>query len=144
MVRQDLAKQGAGAEHADCCSLWPHLQGNIKYCSFRNPLKEVSVYGGDAVCSVETVGGRKKVSPKDLLEVQRTMRADIVAAPGEEVSLDVTAPRRAQRAVSRAGEWLKEIVDAKASDATLAFNVAHTCKSHAFYISSLGLILYHH
>jgi tRNA-guanine family transglycosylase len=122
VVRQDLAKQAGADTSLGCLHLWPHLKGHVKYLSFRNPLKETSVYGGDAVCSVDTVGGRKKVAPKDLLELQRVMRADIVAAPGEEVTLDVTAPRRAQRAVARASDWLKEILQAKASAPDLAFD----------------------
>jgi len=101
---------------------WPHLKGHVTYCSFRNPRLNPSVHGGDAVCSVETVGGRRKVSPRDLLDCQRTMRANIVAAPGEEVAMDVVAPRRAHRAVSRAKDWLKDILDAKAQEPALDFD----------------------
>eukprot|EP00913_Durusdinium_trenchii_P027638 g25919.t1 len=60
------------------------------------------------VCSVETAGGRRKVGAKEMLETQKVMRVDLVASPGEEVTLDVTASRRGQRAVARAAEWLKD------------------------------------
>lgn len=104
-----------------CRSFWPHLRTHMTYCSFRNPRQNPSVYGGDAVCSVETSGGRRKVGAKEMLQTQKIMRVDLVASPGEEVTLDVTAARRGQRAVARAAEWLKEILEAKASDPELDF-----------------------
>jgi len=70
---------------------------------------------------VETAGGRRKVGAKEMLQTQKIMRVDLVAAPGEEVTLEVTAARRGQRAVARAAEWLKEILEAKASDPELGF-----------------------
>jgi len=57
-----------------------------------------------------------------MLDTQKVMRADIVACPGEEVGLDVTASRRSSRAVTRAAEWLKEILEAKAQDPGLGFD----------------------
>jgi len=74
------------------------------------------------VCSVETTGGRRKVGPKETLSVQRVMRTDILAAPGEEVPMDVVGARRGNRAVTRATEWLKEILEAKATEPELAFD----------------------
>merc|ERR1719226_137408 len=47
---------------------------------------------------------------------------DLVAAPGEDVPLDVTAIRRLSRAVVRATDWLKEILEAKAADPNLDFD----------------------
>jgi len=123
VVRQDLAKLDGENASKGCCALWPHLFGNVKYCSFRNPLKNPSVHGGDAACSVETVGGRKKVLPKDVLDLQELMRADIVGAPGEEVTYDVIASRRMQRAVARAGDWLKQILDTKAKQPSSDWHV---------------------
>mmetsp|Transcript_5261 Transcript_5261/g.7643 ORF Transcript_5261/g.7643 Transcript_5261/m.7643 type:complete len:455 (-) Transcript_5261:97-1461(-) len=121
LIREDLIKQQAVTETStSCSSLWPHLKGHVTYCSFRNPLKSPSVYGADAVCSVETYGGRKKVPPRTLLDLQQVMRASIVAAPGEEVPLD-GGSRKLQRAVSRSGDWLKEILDAKANQPELNF-----------------------
>lgn len=122
VVRQDLAQPGDSAKAAGCSGCWPYLAGQVKYCSFRNPLKHTSIHGGDAVCSVETVGGRRKVAVKDFLDLQKVMRADIIAAPGEEVTLDVTAHRRMHRAVSRSGDWLKEILAAKAQEPGLDFD----------------------
>ena len=54
-----------------CRSFWPHLKAQLTYCSFRNPRQNPSVYGGDAVCSVETAGGRRKVGAKEMLETQK-------------------------------------------------------------------------
>ncbi|CAK9081135.1 unnamed protein product [Durusdinium trenchii] len=105
-----------------CRSFWPHLRSHLTYCSFRNPRQNPSIHGGDAVCSVETAGGRRKVGAKEMLETQKVMRVDLVASPGEEVTLDVTASRRGQRAVARAAEWLKEILEAKAGDPQLDFD----------------------
>lgn len=122
VVRQDLAPTYENAPTPGCAGWWPYLEGQIKYCSFRNPLKKVSIYGGDAVCQVETIGGRRKVPVKDFLDVQKTMRATIVAAPAEEVALDVTAHRRMHRAVSRSRDWLKEILAAKAKEPDLSFD----------------------
>ena len=45
---------------------------------------------------------------EELLGVQRAMRMDVVAAPGEDVPLGVTALRRLSRAVVRAGDWLRD------------------------------------
>mmetsp|Transcript_71257 Transcript_71257/g.133291 ORF Transcript_71257/g.133291 Transcript_71257/m.133291 type:complete len:455 (-) Transcript_71257:82-1446(-) len=103
-----------------CSGFWPHLKNQFTYCSFRNPLRSISVYGGDAVCSVETFAGRRKVSPKELLSVQKIMRATLLAAPGEEVGLDVSTSRRTNRAITRAEEWLKEILETKVQDTDLA------------------------
>merc|ERR1719330_918217 len=47
---------------------------------------------------------------------------DLLAAPAEDVPLDVAGARRVNRAVSRAGDWLKEILEAKATDETLSFD----------------------
>merc|ERR1719330_1983776 len=47
---------------------------------------------------------------------------DLLAAPAEDVPLDVAGARRVSRAVSRAGDWLKEILEAKATDESLAFD----------------------
>lgn len=105
-----------------CRGFWPHLDKQIAYCSFRNPRVNPSVHGGDTVCSVETTGGRRKVGPKEFLDLQRTMRMDLVAAPGEEVPLDVAGSRRIHRAVARAGEWLRDILEAKATDPDLDFD----------------------
>eukprot|EP00928_Gymnodinium_smaydae_P054330 TRINITY_DN3811_c1_g2_i1.p1 TRINITY_DN3811_c1_g2~~TRINITY_DN3811_c1_g2_i1.p1 ORF type:complete len:472 (+),score=118.34 TRINITY_DN3811_c1_g2_i1:74-1489(+) len=105
-----------------CRGFWPHLKGQLTYCSYRNPYLKDSVFGGDSVCSVETSGGRKKMGPRDLLDIQQVMRADLVAAPGEEVPLDIVAPRRLHRTVDRASDWLKKILDAKASEPGLAFD----------------------
>lgn len=105
-----------------CRGFWPHLDNQVTYCSFRNPRVNPSVHGGDAVCSVETTGGRKKVGPKEFIDLQRTMRMDLVAAPAEEVPLDVAGSRRIHRAVSRAGEWLREVLEAKATDKELDFD----------------------
>lgn len=112
---KEVAQQGLGG-------FWPHMQGHLTYCAFRNPRQNPSIYGGDALCSVETAGGRRKVGPKELLQTQKIMRADIVAAPGEEVGLDVVAARRGQRAVARASEWLKELLEAKATEPDLGFD----------------------
>mmetsp|Transcript_15309 Transcript_15309/g.29611 ORF Transcript_15309/g.29611 Transcript_15309/m.29611 type:complete len:477 (-) Transcript_15309:59-1489(-) len=105
-----------------CRGFWPHLKANFTYCSYRNPRHNPSVHGGDTLCSVETAGGRRKVGPKEALSVQRVMRTDILAAPGEEVPMDVAGARRGNRAVSRATEWLKEILEAKATEPELAFD----------------------
>jgi len=107
---------------AGCRGFWPHLKANLTYCSYRNPRHNPSVYGGDTLCSVETAGGRRKVGPKEALSVQRVMRTDILAAPGEEVPMDVVGARRGNRAVTRATEWLKEILEAKATEPELAFD----------------------
>merc|ERR1712187_333060 len=50
------------------------------------------------------------------------MRTDIVAAPGEEVSLDLSAARRLHGGVSRSIQWLKDILEAKAQDPDLNFD----------------------
>eukprot|EP00927_Polykrikos_kofoidii_P009793 TRINITY_DN14103_c0_g1_i1.p1 TRINITY_DN14103_c0_g1~~TRINITY_DN14103_c0_g1_i1.p1 ORF type:complete len:518 (-),score=80.49 TRINITY_DN14103_c0_g1_i1:176-1660(-) len=104
-----------------CKSFWPHLEGHFTYSSFRNPRLPISIYGGDSLCSVETIGGRRKAGPKEMLETQRLMRTAIVAAPGEDV-LPGVSTRRPLRAVTRSAEWLKELVDAKTSDKSLAFD----------------------
>lgn len=105
-----------------CRRFWPHLKDQKTYCAFRNPSHTLSVHGGDKLCSVETAGGRRKIGPRELLDTQRVMRADIVAAPAEEVPLDVSASRRLTRAVSRAADWLKEILEAKAQEPELNFD----------------------
>lgn len=106
-----------------CRSIWPHMKGQLAYASFRNPrLNNGGVHGGDAVLSVETTGGRRKMGPRNLLDCQRVMRADIVAAPGEEVPCDVSSHRRVNRAVGRAAEWLRDVLEAKASEPELAFD----------------------
>mmetsp|Transcript_66045 Transcript_66045/g.157932 ORF Transcript_66045/g.157932 Transcript_66045/m.157932 type:complete len:453 (-) Transcript_66045:127-1485(-) len=120
LLRPDAVGALPEGNGVGCPGFWPHLKDHFSYCSFRNPLRSVSVHGGDAVCSVETFAGRRKVSPKDLLGLQKIMRADLVACPGEEVGLDVSTSRRTNRAITRAEEWLKEILEAKASDADLA------------------------
>mmetsp|Transcript_696 Transcript_696/g.2019 ORF Transcript_696/g.2019 Transcript_696/m.2019 type:complete len:476 (-) Transcript_696:168-1595(-) len=121
LLRPDVVAKCPDAA-AGCRGFWPHLRGHLTYCSFRNPQVKQSVYGGDAVCSVETSGGRRKVGPKEVLDTQRVMRTDIVALPGEEVPLDLTAARRLHRGVSRAADWLKEILEAKAQDPSLSFD----------------------
>lgn len=124
LIREDLVKQHEPTDtERGCNSLWPHLKGHVTYCSFRNPLKNPSIHGGD-VCSVETFGGRKKVPPKTLLDLQQVMRTTIVAAPGEEVALDDSdrKGRKVQRAVSRSIDWLKEILEAKAQQPELNFD----------------------
>eukprot|EP00929_Paragymnodinium_shiwhaense_P060163 TRINITY_DN30077_c0_g1_i1.p1 TRINITY_DN30077_c0_g1~~TRINITY_DN30077_c0_g1_i1.p1 ORF type:complete len:441 (+),score=117.30 TRINITY_DN30077_c0_g1_i1:47-1369(+) len=117
MLRKDNVAGCPEAEQGGR-GFWPHLKGHLTYCSFRNPLQNPSIYGGDSLCSVETHGGRRKVGPKELVSIQQVIRADIVAAPGEEVPLDVTS-KRVGRAVSRAGDWLKELLEAKAEDPEL-------------------------
>eukprot|EP00930_Biecheleria_cincta_P036716 TRINITY_DN25162_c0_g1_i1.p1 TRINITY_DN25162_c0_g1~~TRINITY_DN25162_c0_g1_i1.p1 ORF type:complete len:460 (-),score=80.81 TRINITY_DN25162_c0_g1_i1:39-1382(-) len=120
LLRQDAVSNCPKAVEG-CRGFWPMLRKHMVYSAFRNPRNNPSVHGGDAVCSVETSGGRRKVGPKEILEMQRVMRADLVAAPGEEVGLDVMAARRGARAVARAAEWLKEILEAKASSPHLNF-----------------------
>ncbi|CAJ1344961.1 unnamed protein product, partial [Effrenium voratum] len=119
LLRQEGVSQCPDAS-SGCRGFWPHLKP-LTYCSFRNPRHNPSIFGGDAVCSVETAGGRRKVGAKELLQIQKVMRVDLLAAPGEEVTLDITAPRRGQRAVARAAEWLKEILEAKAAGDDLGF-----------------------
>jgi len=121
LLRQDAVAQGPAAT-SGCRGFWPHLQGHLAYCSYRNPRLDPSVHGGDAVCSVETAGGRRKVGPRELLDLQKVMRFGVVAAPGEEVPLDNAGSRRTVRAVSRASEWLKEILEAKATEPGLDFD----------------------
>lgn len=120
-MRTDSVKQSPDASKG-CRGFWPHLENQVAYCSFRNVRLNPSIHGGDAVCSVETTGGRRKVGPKEWLDIQRTMRMDLVAAPAEDVPMDVAGARRVNRAVSRAGDWLKEILEAKATDESLAFD----------------------
>jgi len=121
LLRQEAVGQSPDAS-SGCRGFWPHLREHLTYCSFRNPRIDNSVYGGDAVCSVETAGGRRKVGPRELLDLQKVMRTDIVAAPGEEVPMDTAGTRRTHRAVSRAGDWLKEILEAKATESGLDFD----------------------
>lgn len=121
LLRRDAVAQSPDPS-AGCRSFWPHLKPHVTYCSFRNPRLSPSVHGGDSVCSVETAGGRRKVGPKELLDTQRVMRMDIVAAPGEEVPTDVPGARRLHRAIGRASDWLKEILEAKGQDAELGFD----------------------
>mmetsp|Transcript_137458 Transcript_137458/g.293761 ORF Transcript_137458/g.293761 Transcript_137458/m.293761 type:complete len:479 (-) Transcript_137458:62-1498(-) len=121
IMRQDSVA-GCPKASLGCRGFWPHLEGHLTYCSFRNPTQNPSVFGGDAVCSVETSGGRRKVGPRELLDLQRVMRMDIVAAPAEEVSLDVVAQRRLNRAISRAADWLKEMLEGKATEPELGFD----------------------
>mmetsp|Transcript_133081 Transcript_133081/g.413790 ORF Transcript_133081/g.413790 Transcript_133081/m.413790 type:complete len:423 (-) Transcript_133081:55-1323(-) len=121
ILRHDAVRQCPDAS-AGCRGFWPHLKSHLTYCSFRNPRLNPSVHGGDSVCSVETSGGRRKVAPRDLLSTQQVMRMDIVAAPAEEVPMDNHGARRVQRAISRAGDWLKEILEAKAQESELNFD----------------------
>eukprot|EP00933_Yihiella_yeosuensis_P003167 TRINITY_DN10563_c2_g1_i1.p1 TRINITY_DN10563_c2_g1~~TRINITY_DN10563_c2_g1_i1.p1 ORF type:complete len:448 (-),score=72.97 TRINITY_DN10563_c2_g1_i1:85-1428(-) len=121
LLRQDTVKNCPNSSEG-LSGFLPHFRNQTTYCSFRNPRQNPSVHGGDAICSVETWSGRRKVGPKEALEIQKVMRATIVAAPGEEVSLDVSAARRSVRAVSRASDWLKEILESKASDPELGFD----------------------
>lgn len=114
LLRKELVAEGWPAEGGKGC--WPHLKEHTIYCAFRNPRHSPSVHGGDALCAIETISGRKKVGPKEVLELQRVLRADLVAAPGEEVELDISGHRRLHRTVTRAGEWLKEICEAKADE----------------------------
>lgn len=114
-IRQELQKHWPGDGRGVRC-LWPHFSKHISYCSFRNPRLNPSVYGGEAACHVETVGGRRKVAPKDLLGIQQLFRADIVAAPAEEVPCDVVASRRLHRAANKSAEWLKELLEGKAAE----------------------------
>lgn len=118
-MRQDILAACPKKEHG-LLGMWPQYHGQAIYCAFRNPSLNPSVHGGDAVCSVETVGGRRKVSPKDLIQCQRMMRANLVAAPAEEVPCDVTGHRRLNRAVTKAADWLKEILELKAADPELS------------------------
>lgn len=120
IVRQEAVSDCPNADHG-CRGFFPHFRDHLTYCSFRNPRLENSVHGGDSVCSVETLGGRRKLGPKELLNLQRVIRADVVAAPGEEVSMDVTSAKRLKRAVVRASDWLKEVLEAKSGDPSLAF-----------------------
>lgn len=121
-----LLRQDKIATHPEASTglngFYPHFKGHITYCSYRHPCQNPSIHGGDSVCSVETFGGRRKCGPKEVLSLQRTMRANIVACPGEEVTMDVAATRRMLRTVTRAGEWLKEMLEKKAEDDTLKFD----------------------
>lgn len=121
LLRQESVAASPGSAQG-AQGFWPHLKGHIKYCSYRNPRVNPSVHGGDAVCSVETHGGRRKVGPRELIDTQKVMRADLVACPAEEVPMDVSASRRVQRAVGRAADWLKEILEAKAQEPELNFD----------------------
>lgn len=122
LPRQESVAGCPGGPEGGCRAFWPYLEGHRSYCAFRNARLPMSIHGGDSLCSVETTGGRRKVGPKELLGVQRAMRMDIVAAPGEDVPLEVTALRRLSRAVVRAGDWLKEILEAKAAEPGLGFD----------------------
>lgn len=115
ILRRDLVADSPKAAEG-CSGLWPYLGGHIKYLSFRNALQNPSVHGGDAVVSVETFGGRRKVPVKVLLDLQNVMKCDIVALPGEEVGLEDGAHRRLHRAVTRSDEWLEEVLKARAVD----------------------------
>eukprot|EP00746_Dinoflagellata_sp_MGD_P078960 gnl/MRDRNA2_/MRDRNA2_31546_c0_seq1.p1 gnl/MRDRNA2_/MRDRNA2_31546_c0~~gnl/MRDRNA2_/MRDRNA2_31546_c0_seq1.p1 ORF type:complete len:460 (-),score=103.88 gnl/MRDRNA2_/MRDRNA2_31546_c0_seq1:129-1508(-) len=115
ILRRDLVAESPKADEG-CSGLWPYLGCHIKYLSFRNALQNPSVYGGDAVVSVETFGGRRKVPVKVLLDLQSVMKCDVVALPGEEVGLEDGAHRRLHRAVTRADEWLEEVLKVKAAD----------------------------
>eukprot|EP00811_Abedinium_folium_P027217 NODE_4101_length_1937_cov_6.144751.p1 GENE.NODE_4101_length_1937_cov_6.144751~~NODE_4101_length_1937_cov_6.144751.p1 ORF type:complete len:509 (-),score=145.34 NODE_4101_length_1937_cov_6.144751:309-1835(-) len=104
-----------------CAGNWPFLQSHLSYCCFRNPHYEVSVYGSDVVCSVESYGGRRKAGPKDVLELQRLMRTTLVAAPAEELTTETVSVRRMERSILRAEIWLREILEAKAQEPDLGF-----------------------
>lgn len=121
LLRHDAVSQ-CPESASGCRGFYPHLKPHLTYCSFRNPRLNPSVHGGDSVCSVETSGGRRKVGPRDLVNTQQVMRMDILAAPAEEVPIDNTGARRSQRAINRAGDWLKEILEAKATEPALAFD----------------------
>mmetsp|Transcript_59743 Transcript_59743/g.131166 ORF Transcript_59743/g.131166 Transcript_59743/m.131166 type:complete len:439 (-) Transcript_59743:38-1354(-) len=118
VARTDSVSQ-CPAKDDGCKGFWPHLKGHVSYCSFRDPRKDVSVYGGDSVCSVETTGGRQKVGPQQLLDLQKVMKMDLVAAPAEEVPIGNVGQRRIGRSVGRAADWLKEILEAKNTDPEL-------------------------
>eukprot|EP00811_Abedinium_folium_P029497 NODE_4651_length_1865_cov_6.140967.p1 GENE.NODE_4651_length_1865_cov_6.140967~~NODE_4651_length_1865_cov_6.140967.p1 ORF type:complete len:510 (-),score=142.21 NODE_4651_length_1865_cov_6.140967:249-1778(-) len=121
LLCQSLSVAQCPDKQLGCAGFWRFLQSHLTYCSFRNPHYEVSVHCSDVICTVESLCGRRKAGPKDVLELQRLMRTHLVAAPAEEMTTEAVNTRRLDRSIVRTEAWLREILEAKAQEPELGF-----------------------